>query len=33
MFGLSTWEILIILAVALSFIGPDQLPKVARQIG
>jgi sec-independent protein translocase protein TatB len=33
MFGLSTWEVLIILAVALIFIGPDQLPKVARQIG
>lgn len=33
MFGLSTWEILIILAVALIFVGPDQLPKVARQIG
>lgn len=33
MFGLSTWEILIILVVALIFVGPDQLPKVARQIG
>jgi sec-independent protein translocase protein TatB len=33
MFGLSTWEILIILAVALIFVGPDQLPKVARTIG
>ena len=33
MFGLSTTEILIILAVALIFVGPDQLPKVARQIG
>lgn len=33
MFGLSTWEVLIILVVALIFIGPDQLPKVARQIG
>jgi sec-independent protein translocase protein TatB len=33
MFGLSTMEILIILAVALIFVGPDQLPKVARQIG
>ena len=32
MFGLSTWEIMIILAVALIFVGPDQLPKVARQI-
>lgn len=26
-------EIMIILAVALIFVGPDQLPKVARQIG
>ncbi len=33
MFGLSTWEILIILVVALIFVGPDQLPKVARTIG
>jgi sec-independent protein translocase protein TatB len=33
MFGLSTWEILLILVVALIFIGPDQLPKVARKLG
>lgn len=33
MFGLSTWELLIILVVALLFIGPDQLPKVARKLG
>lgn len=33
MFGLSTWEMLIIVAVALIFIGPDQLPKVAKQVG
>lgn len=33
MFALSTWEILIILVVALMFIGPDQLPKVARKLG
>lgn len=33
MFGLSTWEVLIIVAVALIFVGPDQLPKVARTIG
>lgn len=33
MFGLSTTEVLIILAVALIFVGPEQLPKVARQIG
>ena len=33
MLGLSTWEILIILALALIFIGPDQLPRVARKLG
>ena len=33
MFGLSTWEIILIAAVALIFIGPDQLPKVAKQVG
>jgi sec-independent protein translocase protein TatB len=33
MFGLSTTEILIILAVALIFVGPSELPKVARTIG
>ncbi len=33
MFGLSTTEILIILAVALIFVGPNELPKVARTIG
>jgi sec-independent protein translocase protein TatB len=33
MFGLSTWELLVILVVALMFIGPDQLPKVARKLG
>jgi sec-independent protein translocase protein TatB len=33
MFGLSTWEILIVLVMALIFIGPDQLPKVARKLG
>lgn len=33
MFGLGTWEILIILVVALIFIGPDKLPGVAKQIG
>jgi len=32
MFGLSITEVMIILAVALIFVGPDQLPKVARQI-
>jgi sec-independent protein translocase protein TatB len=33
MFGLSTWEVLIILVMALVFIGPDQLPRVARKLG
>jgi sec-independent protein translocase protein TatB len=33
MFGLSTTEILIILALALIFVGPGELPKVARTIG
>jgi|GEM_PF-2537795 len=33
MFGLGTWEVLLILVVALIFIGPDQLPKVARKLG
>jgi len=33
MFGLGTWEIILILVVALIFIGPDKLPKVAKSIG
>ena len=33
MFGLGTWEIVLILVVALVFIGPDKLPQVARSIG
>ncbi len=33
MFGLGTWEILLILVAALVFIGPDKLPKVAKTIG
>ncbi len=33
MFGLSTWEILIILVLALLFIGPDELPKMANKLG
>ena len=33
MFGLGTWEIILILVVALVFIGPDKLPQVARSIG
>ncbi len=33
MFGLSTTEIIIILAVALIVLGPQQLPKLAAQLG
>ncbi|MBT9560329.1 MAG: twin-arginine translocase TatA/TatE family subunit [Myxococcales bacterium] len=33
MFGLSTTEVLIILAVALIVLGPQQLPKIAAQLG
>ena len=33
MFNLSTTEILIILAVAMIVLGPDQLPKVAAKLG
>jgi sec-independent protein translocase protein TatB len=33
MFGLSFWEIAIILAVALIFLGPSKLPELARTFG
>jgi len=33
MFGLGTWEIAIILLVALLVLGPDRLPALARTIG
>ena len=33
MFGLGMWEILIILALALIFIGPKKLPDLARNLG
>jgi sec-independent protein translocase protein TatB len=33
MFGLGMGEIMVILIVALLFIGPEQLPKAARTIG
>lgn len=33
MFGLSFWEIGIILAVALIFLGPTKLPELARSLG
>ena len=33
MFGMGTQEILVILAVALIFIGPKRLPEIARALG
>ena len=33
MFGLGTWEILMILIAALVFIGPSKLPSLARTMG
>jgi Tat protein translocase TatB subunit len=33
MFGIGTWELLIILVLALVILGPSKLPEVARQIG
>ena len=33
MFGLSMWEIVVILIVALIFIGPNKLPEIARSLG
>ena len=33
MFGLGTWEMVIILAAALVFIGPSKLPDLARTLG
>ena len=33
MFGLGTWEMAIILAAALIFIGPSKLPELARTLG
>ena len=33
MFGLGTWEILMILIAALVFIGPTKLPSLARTMG
>jgi Tat protein translocase TatB subunit len=33
MFGLGIWELAVILVVALLVLGPEKLPKVARQLG
>ncbi|MCY3985525.1 MAG: twin-arginine translocase TatA/TatE family subunit [Candidatus Dadabacteria bacterium] len=33
MFGLGTAELLIIMAIALLVLGPQELPKVARTLG
>lgn len=33
MFGLGVWEFLLLAAVALVVLGPEQLPKLARQLG
>ncbi len=33
MFGLGTGELLVVLALALIFIGPERLPQVATQLG
>lgn len=33
MFGFSFWEVFLVLVVALLVIGPERLPRVARQVG
>lgn len=33
MFGLGLWEIAVIFVVGLLVLGPEKLPKVARQLG
>lgn len=33
MFGLSFWEIAVILAIALIVLGPSKLPELARSLG
>lgn len=33
MFGMGTWEIALVLVIALLVLGPDKLPSVARSIG
>jgi len=33
MFGLGVWEVVVIALVALVVLGPERLPKLARQLG
>ena len=33
MFGIGTWELVVILALALILLGPAKLPEVAKSIG
>lgn len=33
MFGLGTGELIVVLALALIFIGPEKLPQIATQLG
>jgi len=33
MFGIGTWEVVVILILALLVLGPDKLPGVARSVG
>ena len=33
MFGLGTWELVLVLVVAVLFLGPDKLPELAKTLG
>jgi TatA/E family protein of Tat protein translocase len=33
MFGLGTWEIMLVVIVAVVFLGPDKLPELAKKVG